>query len=36
MQRKNIEDFKLQKEATENLLMIKGPMMGMGGNRHPS
>lgn len=36
MQRKNIEGFKLQKEATENLLMIKGPMMGMGGNRHPS
>ena len=36
MQRKNIEEFRLQKEATENLLMIKGPMMGMGGNRHPS
>jgi 3-isopropylmalate dehydratase small subunit len=36
MQRKNIEDFKMQKETTENLLMIKGPMMGMGSNRNPS
>ena len=35
MQRKNIEDFKMQKEATENLLMIKGPM-GMNSHRNPS
>ena len=29
MQRKNIDDFRMQKEATESLFMIKGPMMGM-------
>ena len=27
MQRRNIEDFRLQKAETEDLLMIKGPPM---------
>ena len=35
IQRKNIEEFRLQREATENLLMVRGPM-NRGIPRNPS